>query len=75
MPNEITGIVKRVNNQTFVLRQMDRSLRPGPQEIQIPMGLVRKCGLVQGASITGQAERQKGKEDDKNNYSKQYRAH
>jgi transcription termination factor Rho len=61
MPNEITGIVKRVNNQTFVLRLMERSLRPEPREIQIPMGLVRKFGLVQGASITGQTERQKGK--------------
>ena len=61
MPNEITGIVKRVNNQTFVLRQMERSLRPGPREIQIPVNLVRKCGLVQGASIVGHSERQKGK--------------
>ena len=61
MPNEITGIVKRINNQTHVLRQMDRSLRPGPREIQIPVGLVRKHGLVQGASIVGLSERQKGK--------------
>lgn len=61
MPNEITGIVKRINNQTFVLRQMDRSLRAGPQEIQIPIQLARRCGLVQGASIVGQTERQKGK--------------
>jgi transcription termination factor Rho len=61
MPNEITGIVKRVNNQTFVLRQMERSLRPEPQEIIIPMGLVRKLGLVQGALIAGETQRQKGK--------------
>lgn len=61
MPNEITGIVKRINNQTHVLRQIERSLRPGPREIQIPMGLVRKHGLVQGASIVGLSERQKGK--------------
>ncbi len=61
MPNEITGIVKRINNQTFVLRQMERSLRPGPQEIIIPTGLVRKCGLVQGAMIVGETQRQKGK--------------
>jgi transcription termination factor Rho len=61
MPNEITGIVKRINNQTFVLRQMERSLRPEPQEIIIPMGLVRKLGLVQGALIAGETQRQKGK--------------
>lgn len=61
MPNEITGIVKRVNNQTFVLREMSRSLRPGPREIQIPTALVRKYKLVQGAGIIGEIEQQKGK--------------
>ncbi len=61
MSNTISGVLKRTNNQCFVVRFPDRSYRPGPQDVQVPAALARQHGLVEGASVTGTAERKKGK--------------
>ena len=61
MSNTISGVLKRTNNQCFVVRFPDRSYRPGPQDVQVPAALARQHSLVEGASVTGTAERKKGK--------------
>lgn len=59
--NTVEGILKRNKNQIFTLRLLDRSLRPGPKEIQVPRQLVQKYSLVEGVSLTGTLERKSGK--------------
>ena len=61
MSNTISGVVKRTNKQCFVVRFPDRSYRPGPQDVQVPAALSQRHSLVEGASVTGTAERKKGK--------------
>jgi len=57
----VTGILKRLNNQQFAVRTLDRSYRPGPVEIMVQPELVRRFGLVEGAAITGKLQRRKGR--------------
>lgn len=60
MTDTITGILKRVNNQQFTVKTFDRSNRSGPAEIIVSPDLTRRFGLMEGASVTGQVERNKG---------------
>ncbi len=60
MPDLITGVVKRNSKGSFVLRDPARSFRPAGRELSIPSSLVFKCGLVEGASVTGSTRTDKG---------------
>ncbi len=61
MSDTTTGILKRVNKEQYSLRTAERSYRPGPSAANVPPDLVRRFGLVEGAGVTGQIERKKGK--------------
>lgn len=62
MPAEnITGILKRLNNGRFAVRLPQHSYRPAPVEITVGPALARKFPLVEGASVTGRLERVQGK--------------
>jgi len=53
MPDLITGVVKRTSKGSFVLRDPARSFRPAGREVVVPPSLMHKCGLVEGAAVTG----------------------
>ena len=53
MPDLITGVVKKTSKGGFVLRDPARSFRPAGREVVIPAALMHKCGLVEGAAVTG----------------------
>lgn len=53
MPDLITGVVKRTSKGGFVLRDPARSFRQSGREVVIPAALMHKCGLVEGAAVTG----------------------
>ena len=57
----ITGILKRINGNQFAVRQGKQSYRPRQIEIMVSSSLTRQCRLAEGASVTGQLERIKGK--------------
>jgi transcription termination factor Rho len=61
MSDTITGILKRINKEQFSLRTPERCYRPGPTAANVPMDLVRRFGLVEGAAIVGQFDLKKGK--------------
>jgi len=60
MADTITGILKDLGRQQFVLRTPERSYRKVQPEIMISPQLVRKYRLTEGASVVGQLERKKG---------------
>jgi transcription termination factor Rho len=60
VPDLITGVVKRTSKGGFVLRDPARSFRPAGREVVIPYSLISKCGLVEGASVTGPTRLDKG---------------
>ena len=60
MSDTITGILKRVSGQQFVVRTGDRSYRKAQLEIMISPQLARQYTLSEGAAVTGQVERKKG---------------
>ncbi len=53
MPELITGVVKKTAKGGFVLRDPARSFRPIGRDVVVPPALVRQCGLVEGATVTG----------------------
>jgi transcription termination factor Rho len=57
----ITGILKRINKNQFAVRKAEQSYRPSAVEIMVSGSLVRRFPLAEGASVTGQLERVKGK--------------
>jgi len=57
----VTGILKRINNQQFALRSLERSYRSGPVEVMVQPDLVRRFGIAEGAAVTGQLQRKKGR--------------
>jgi len=57
MSNTITGILKRIGRQQFVVRTADRSYRKDQFEIMVSPELARRYVLSEGASVTGQVER------------------
>ncbi|MHC4477611.1 MAG: transcription termination factor Rho [Planctomycetota bacterium] len=61
MDDTTTGIVKCVNKQQFVVRSADRSYRAASAELTVHPDLVRRLGLTEGAAVTGEIERKKGK--------------
>ena len=61
MADTITGIVKCVNKQQFSVRTAKRSYRKAGSEVMIHPDIISRFELVEGASITGQTERKKGK--------------
>jgi len=61
MSEKITGILKRLNNQTFALRLPERSFRSGPREITVQAQLAREWNLVEGTCISGTMQRKNGK--------------
>ena len=61
MSDTTTGILKRINKGQYSLRTAERSYRPGSSAANVPPDLVRRFGLVEGAGVTGQVERKKGK--------------
>lgn len=58
---QITGILKRLNNGRFAVRLPQHSYRPAPVEIQVAPALARKVQLVEGASVTGTLDRVQGR--------------
>ncbi len=61
MAESVTGLLKNVGKGRFVVRSAKRSYRPGPGDVAVPNNMVREYGLIQGAAITGKAEKGKGK--------------
>ncbi len=61
MAETATGILKRVGKLKFAIRTADRSYRPGPVEVMVHPDLSRRLALTEGAVVTGQVEREKGK--------------
>ena len=59
MPDTINGILRRYNNQ-FSIKTFDRFFGSGPGEVNVPQDLIRRFGLIEGAAVTGQVERNKG---------------
>jgi transcription termination factor Rho len=61
MTDTITGIIKRIKKQQYVIRSAKRSYRPGPAEVIVQPDLIRGHDLREGITVTGQVERKKGK--------------
>jgi transcription termination factor Rho len=61
MADTTTGIIKCVNKKQFAVRTAERSYRAGQVEVMIHPDVSQYDVLVEGASITGQTERKKGK--------------
>ncbi len=57
MAEATTGILKRAGRGQFAVRSAERSYRRGPNEITVQQDLVRRFGLVEGASVVGKVER------------------
>jgi transcription termination factor Rho len=60
MPDLITGVVKKTSKGSFVLRDPARSFRQAGREVVIPYALVNKCGLVEGAAVSGATRSDRG---------------
>ncbi|MBW8035344.1 MAG: transcription termination factor Rho [Planctomycetes bacterium] len=61
MSDTITGILKRVGRQQFVVRTGDHSYRKDQIEIMVLPELAKQYALTEGAAVTGQVKRNKGK--------------
>ena len=61
MADTITGLIKRIKKQQYVVRTAERSYRPGPAEVMVHPDLIRSHALSEGVAVTGQVERKKGK--------------
>lgn len=61
MSEAATGILKHVGNRQFAIRTAERSYRPGRGEVMVQPDLVRRLGLTEGATVSGQTARKKGK--------------
>jgi transcription termination factor Rho len=61
MGDTTTGILKCVSKQQFAVRTADRSYRPGLAELMVDPGLTCSLALAEGAAVTGQVERKRGK--------------
>jgi transcription termination factor Rho len=61
MADTITGILKNINKQQFAIRTAERSYRPGPVDVIVQPDIVRRFGLIEGATVTAQTERRKGR--------------
>jgi transcription termination factor Rho len=61
MSDIITGILKRVGRQQFVVRTGDRSYRKHQHEIRVSPELARQYALSEGAAVTGQVKRKNSK--------------
>ncbi len=61
MSNSIHGVLKRLKNNSFVVRLPEKSFRAGTPEIRIHPSLARKSRLEEGTSITGNMEKKGGK--------------
>lgn len=61
MSDTITGILKRVGRQQYVVRTGDHSYRKDQLEIMVLPQLAKQYDLTEGASVTGQVERNNGK--------------
>lgn len=61
MAETIGGIIKRIAKQQFVVRTAERSYRPGRVEVMVHPEPAKRAPLVEGAAITGQVEKKKGK--------------
>jgi len=61
MADTITGILKCVNKQQFAVRTAERFYRGGSPELMVHPDLVRDYALAEGALVTGEVERKRGK--------------
>jgi transcription termination factor Rho len=61
MSEAATGILKHVGNRQFAIRTAERSYRPGQGEVMVQSDLARRLALTEGAAVSGQTERKKGK--------------
>jgi len=61
MAEIITGILKRISKTQFAVRTAERSYRAVQGEITIHPDLTNRCGLTEGAAVTGELEHKKGK--------------
>ncbi len=61
MADTTTGILKRLSKQQFAVRTAKRSYRPVGSEIMVHPDIARRFVLTQGAAVTGQTERKKGR--------------
>lgn len=61
MSDSATGIIKRINKQQYVFRTAERSYRPSGKEITVALNLINRFKLEDGAAVTGQLKRVKGR--------------
>ena len=52
----VTGVFKKAQRGAGVLLDPAFSFQPGPDDVKVPAGLVRQYGLVDGATVVGQAQ-------------------
>lgn len=60
MSDLISGVVKNCGRGRYELRDPERSFRRIGRGVEVPFGLVRKFGLIEGAMVSGFAEKNKG---------------
>jgi len=61
MPETIDGILKSIAKKQFVIRTSENYYQPGIGEISVHPNLLQEFKLCEGASVTGQFEKKKGK--------------
>ncbi|MBN2589241.1 MAG: transcription termination factor Rho [Sedimentisphaerales bacterium] len=61
MTDTTQGILKSISKHQFVLRTSDKFFQSGKNEILVHPSLIQKYKLVEGASVAGQTETNKGK--------------
>ncbi len=53
MPETAHGLLKKDKKGSFTLRDPKRSFRRGPRDVIVPLTLIRKYKLSEGAAVTG----------------------
>ena len=57
----ISGVVKRVSGNQYVVRTVERSYQRGAVEVMVAPEMVRRFHIVEGAGVVGESERKKGR--------------
>jgi transcription termination factor Rho len=60
MATDHTGVLQRSARGKWVLRDPQRSFRPGPEDVSVSQALVSRAALVPGAVVTGPVREHRG---------------
>jgi len=56
-----SGVLKKVDENRYLLRKADRAFRPSPKDVFVPANLVECFGLEEGATLQGPVTNGRGK--------------